>query len=79
MVTVLREGGFRIVIYLTDHEPEHVHVYGDGEAKIRLDGSDNSVVVVSSFAMKAGDLRRAIRIVETHRDMLRRRWRDFHG
>lgn len=35
MVTVHREGGFRIAIYTDDHEPAHVHVLGDGE----MDGS----------------------------------------
>ncbi|MEP9388729.1 DUF4160 domain-containing protein [Mesorhizobium sp. KR9-304] len=36
MVTVLCIDGFRIVIFLDDHEPAHVHVFGDGEAKINL-------------------------------------------
>lgn len=36
MVTVLRAEGFRIVIFTNDHEPAHVHVFGDGEAKIDL-------------------------------------------
>jgi hypothetical protein len=28
----------RIVIYLNDHDPAHVHVFGDGEASISLVG-----------------------------------------
>ncbi len=36
MVTVLRADGLRVVIYTNDHLPAHVHVYGDGEAKIGL-------------------------------------------
>ena len=39
MVTVLRAQGFRIVIFVNDHEPAHVHVFGDGEAKINLRGT----------------------------------------
>ncbi len=34
MVTVLRAHGLRVVIYANDHRPAHVHVFGDGEAKI---------------------------------------------
>lgn len=79
MVTVLRQAEFRIAIYLNDHLPEHVHVYGDGEARIELGSSDGPVRVISSFAMKAGDLRRAVRIIEDHKEMLRRRWRELHG
>ncbi|PZR07749.1 MAG: DUF4160 domain-containing protein, partial [Azospirillum brasilense] len=38
MVTVLRVHGLRVVIYANDHDPAHVHVFGDGEAKINLIG-----------------------------------------
>ncbi|WP_244475818.1 DUF4160 domain-containing protein [Methylobacterium sp. Leaf93] len=36
MVTVLRSGGLRVIIFVDDHEPAHVHVFGDGHAKINL-------------------------------------------
>jgi hypothetical protein len=36
---VLRAEGLRVVIYANDHTPAHVHVFGDGEAKIDLAGS----------------------------------------
>ena len=38
MVTVFRAHGLRVVIFANDHEPAHVHVLGDGEAKINLLG-----------------------------------------
>ena len=38
MVTVLRANGLRVVIFVNDHLPAHVHVFGDGEAKINLLG-----------------------------------------
>ncbi|HTW71301.1 MAG TPA: DUF4160 domain-containing protein [Acetobacteraceae bacterium] len=40
MVTVLRAHGLRVVIFANDHLPAHVHVFGDGEAKIDLCGAD---------------------------------------
>ncbi len=36
MVTLLRQHGMRFVIYTADHEPPHVHVVGEGEARIDI-------------------------------------------
>ena len=36
MVTVLRSGGLRIVVFSNDHLPTHVHVFGAREAKINF-------------------------------------------
>lgn len=46
MVTVLRGDGLRLVIYLNDHLPAHVHVFGDGEVKINLLGLNNKPELV---------------------------------
>jgi hypothetical protein len=40
MVTVYRGAGLRVVIFVDDHEPAHVHVFGDGQVKIGLLGPD---------------------------------------
>ena len=40
MVTIHRAHGLRIVIFTDDHEPAHVHVFGDGHAKINLTGPE---------------------------------------
>ena len=79
MITVLREGGFRIVIFTDDHEPAHVHVFGDGSAKIQLIGETGAPELLSTFGMKAGDVRKAMAIVRADRDMLLARWREIHG
>jgi hypothetical protein len=42
MVTVLRADGLRVIIYVNDHPPAHVHVFGDGEAKINLIGTQGA-------------------------------------
>ncbi len=37
MPTILRQQGFRVIIYLNDHLPSHVHVLkGNGEVRIDL-------------------------------------------
>lgn len=38
MVTIHRAHGLRIIIFTDDHEPAHVHAFGDGQAKINLIG-----------------------------------------
>lgn len=60
VVTILREGGFRVVIYLDDHEPAHVHVIGAGEAKINLAGSGDAPELVWSVGMSRADLRKPV-------------------
>ena len=79
MVTVHRESGFRFVIFTDDHEPAHVHVIGDGTAKIRLAGEDGKSELVRAEGMKAGDLRKAMRIVVEQHAKLLERWKDLHG
>ena len=46
MVTVLRAHGLRVVIFVNDHQPAHVHVFGDSEAKSNLLGSDGAPALV---------------------------------
>lgn len=79
MVTVHRETGLRFVIYTDDHEPAHVHVIGDGTAKIGLGPVDGKVELVHSVGLNAGDLRRTMRIVTEHRAALLECWKDIHG
>ncbi len=63
MVTVYRAQGLRVVIFVDDHEPAHVHVFGDGEAKINLLGTTGSPELIWANGMTRADLRRAMRIV----------------
>lgn len=79
MVTVHRAAGLRIVIFLDDHEPAHVHVFGDGQAKINLIGSSEAPEIVWTEGMTRGEARRAIRMVTEQQDALLRRWRLIHG
>ena len=79
MVTVLRESGFRIIIYTADHEPAHVHVFGDGETKIILIGADGQPEVVHQTRSSLRESRRALEIVTKYRDELLRRWSELHG
>ncbi len=79
MVTVLRAHGLRVVIYANDHRPAHVHVFGDGEAKIDLLGADGAPDLVWADGMTRGEVRRAMRVVAEQRTFLVARWEDIHG
>ena len=79
MVTVLRVEGFRVVIYSNDHLPAHVHVCGDGEAKINLFGADGAPDLVWADNMTRAEVRRAVRLVEREQALLLQRWKDIHG
>lgn len=76
---MLRKSGLHIVIYLDDHPPPHVHVFGDGSAKITLGGDQEAPEVVRTAGMRAGELRKALGVVLEHRSALMEKWKEFHG
>ena len=79
MVTVLRAHGLRVVIFTDDHQPAHVHAFGDGQAKINLLGADCAPELVWAYGMIRGEIRRAMRIVAEQQVLLLARWEDIHG
>jgi hypothetical protein len=78
MVTVLRADGLRVVI-INDHLPAHVHVFGNGEAKINLVGTHGAPDLVWADKMTRSEVRRSIRVVAEQRSFLMQRWEDIHG
>lgn len=78
MVTVLRDGAFRVVIFVNDHQPAHVHVFGDGELKIDI-SRPGRVKLVWADRMSKPDVRRAMLIVTKMQVILLERWREIHG
>lgn len=79
MVTVHRAHGLRFIIFVDDHAPAHVHVFGDGHAKINLSGADGRPEIVTIEGMKRGDVRRAMQVVAEEQKALLARWREIHG
>lgn len=78
MVTVLRLAGLRFIIFVDDHEPAHVHVFGDGQAKINLIGPDGKPTLVWMDGLKRGDVRHAMKVAAERQDQLLARWREIH-
>lgn len=79
MVTIYRASGLSIVIFLDDHEPAHVHAFGDGQAKINLIGPGGEPELIWADGMKRSDIRRAMKIVTEQQDRFLDRWREIHG
>lgn len=79
MVTIWRGVGLRVVIFIDDHEPAHVHVFGDGEAKINLMGAGDEPELVWAAGMKRSEVRKAMALVRAHRPEFAARWRQIHG
>lgn len=78
MVTVHRAHGLRFVIFVDDHAPAHVHVFGDGEAKIDLAGPEGPLLVWA-VGMNRSDVRRVLDVASEHREALLAQWRRIHG
>jgi Domain of unknown function (DUF4160) len=79
MVTLYRANGLSVVIFVDDHEPAHVHVFGDGQLKINLIGADGDPELIWAEGMKRGDVRRAMKIVLEQQEHFLARWREIHG
>lgn len=79
MVTVFRAHGLRVIVFVDDHLPAHVHVFGDGQAKINLCGAAGAPELVWAEGMTRAEVRRALRIVLEQQVFLLARWKDIHG
>jgi hypothetical protein len=79
MVTVLRAQGIRIIIFVNDHQPAHVHAFGDGQAKINLCGAGGAPGLVWVDGMTRGELRRVMKIVADNQQELLAKSRQIHG
>jgi hypothetical protein len=76
MPTIYRENGVRFVIYLDDHLPAHIHIIGDGEAKIALE-PDIELLWQRGFSNL--DVKKALDVVKTNRIEFLSRWKLIHG
>jgi hypothetical protein len=79
MVTIHREAGLRFVIFTDDHEPAHVHVFGEGSAKIDLGSEGSAPSLVWNVGMKAVTFARPCGLSFASRKCSWRKWREIHG
>jgi uncharacterized protein len=80
MPTILRERGFRVVIYPNDHLPSHVHVFkGSGEVRVDLgDEESNPSLMSITGQISDKDVAKALDLVKENRAKLLAKWREIH-
>jgi len=79
MVTVHRAFGYRFVMFVNDHNPPHVHVFGHGgEAKIVLEDS-NGPRLDWVVGIGRGDMRKIMQEAERECARLIEMWSTIHG
>jgi hypothetical protein len=79
MPTILRQTGFRVVIYLDDHLPAHVHVINaNSEVKIDLGDAINPPQIIESRGQRR-DAAKALELVTINQAQLLEAWRQIHG
>jgi hypothetical protein len=80
MPTILRFRGLRVVIYVNDHHPPHVHVIGPGtEARIALGDVGERPSVMTNEGLSRREVVEALMEIDRNRDLLLQRWREIHG
>lgn len=73
--TVLREKGYRVMIYTHDHPPAHVHVVAAGkEAKVSLD----PIAIIENGGYNRRELSEVASLVERNREFLLMKWDEYH-
>jgi hypothetical protein len=78
--TVLTFLGLRVVIYLKDHRPAHVHVIGNGhEAVFKLNCPDGAPDLGRVYGFPAKQLSKIRVALESHLSLLCDEWRRIHG
>ena len=78
---ILQQDGFKIRIFVDDHEPAHVHARCDQAlVVINLAVADGQVPTIRTVKHASAELQRtALRIVNEHNDFLLENWRRIHG
>jgi hypothetical protein len=80
MPTVLRFGGLRVVIYLNDHLPAHVHVIGQGpEAVFDLNCPAGPMRLGENYGFGLRELNRIAVVLNEKVGLLCEAWRGIHG
>ena len=78
MPTILRFRGLRVMIYVNDHHPPHVHVIRPGrEARIAL--GDEHPWLMTNEGLSRRQMAAALLKISENRDLLIQRWREIHG
>lgn len=81
MPTILQQEGFKIRIFVDDHEPPHVHARCDQAlVVVNLAVAPGQVPTIRTVKHASAETQRsALRIVMEHNDLLLEHWSRIHG
>lgn len=80
MPTVEKVGGLRVVIYLNDHRPAHVHVIGNGcEAVFNLQCPEGPPELRENYGFSQAEASRIKAALAQRLAHLCAAWKDIHG
>jgi len=80
MPTLFQVGAYRVVIFVNDHSPAHVHVIGAGGfAKVQLGDTPADVALVETMGISRVRLRRVVGEIIARHAECRNVWSKIHG
>lgn len=80
MPTVMTIAGVRVVIYLNDHRPAHVHLLGhSNKAVIDLFCPNGPLAIRENYGFSGSELRRFMKVLSRSVATLCTEWRAIHG
>lgn len=80
MPTSFSVGAYRVVVYVNDHAPAHVHVVGaSGAARFLLGSNASEMALVEVYGIPKRSLRRIHLQILARHDACRDAWDTHHG
>ncbi len=81
MPTVLQQDGFKIQIFVHDHEPPHVHArHEKGLVVVNLAIANGQLPSIRTMKHASAEVQRAaLRVVSENNDFLVEQWGFIHG
>lgn len=80
MGTVVRDGEFAVEVHGREHGVAHAHVRkGEHWAVVAVGPETSGPYLLEQTKMAAVDVRKALRLVETHRAAVLKEWERFNG
>ena len=79
MPKVAEIDGLKVVIYLNDHRPSHVHVIGDCEAVFRLNCPNGPPELRENYGFSSRDVKRIKAALKSNIAHLSAEWSRIHG
>lgn len=77
MPVVVRQKGFRVILYTDDHEPIHVHVEkAGGEVEINVATLE---LMKTNGSISKKDIRKAVEIVAQNQALIKQKWQVIHN